>query len=106
MIEVTPSASQAVKAVMAERNLDSSLRVTLSSGGWSGPSLGLVLDEPTEHDEKYEIDGLTYLIDKKLSQQSGDIKLDYVDRGYASGLVLTSANPIGGGGCGPSCSCW
>jgi len=33
MIEVTPSASQAVKAVMAERNLDSSLRVTLSSGG-------------------------------------------------------------------------
>jgi hypothetical protein len=33
MVEVTESASKAIKAFMAEKNLDSALRVYLQSGG-------------------------------------------------------------------------
>jgi Fe-S cluster assembly iron-binding protein IscA len=33
MVEVTESASKAIKAFMAEKNLDSALRVYMQSGG-------------------------------------------------------------------------
>lgn len=66
----------------------------------------LVLDEPKDNDEKFEVDGLTYLIDKGLGEQSGTVKVDYVDNGWQAGFVLSAANPLGGGGsCGTSCSC-
>lgn len=68
----------------------------------------MVLDEPKDNDDKYEVDGLTYLIDKELSGQSGDVKVDFVDNGWQQGFVLSTANPLGSGGgsCGStSCSC-
>nr|WP_052515195.1 hypothetical protein [Dethiosulfatarculus sandiegensis] len=66
----------------------------------------LVLDEPKDADEKYEVDGLTYLIDKDLMEKSGNVKVDFVDNGWQQGFVLSSDNPLGGGNtCGASCSC-
>jgi len=69
--------------------------------------LRLVLDEPKENDETYEIEGLTYLIDKDLAAQGGKIKVDYIDNGWQQGFSLSSEKPLGGGGmsCGSSCSC-
>ena len=54
------------------------------------------------------MDGLNYLIDKELGEQSGGVKVDYVDNGWQQGFVLSSTNPLGGGAgasCGGSCSC-
>ncbi len=68
----------------------------------------MVLDEPKDSDDKYDVDGLVYLIDKELSTQSGDVKVDFVDNGWQQGFILSAANPLGGGGggCGStSCSC-
>ena len=67
----------------------------------------MVLDEPKDTDDNYEVDGLTYLLDKDLSTQSGGVKVDYVDNGWQQGFVISSTNPLGdgGGGCGTSCSC-
>lgn len=69
----------------------------------------MVLDEPKDNDETFTIDGLTYLIDKDLHGQSGDIKVDFVDNGWQQGFSIQSAKPIvdpSGGGCGStSCSC-
>lgn len=71
----------------------------------------MVLDEPKDTDDSYQFDGLTYVIDKDLSTQSGDVKVDYVDNGWQQGFMLSSAVPLGGGasgGCsssGGSCSC-
>lgn len=65
----------------------------------------LVLDEPKDNDETFEIEGLTYLIDKDLHVQGGDITVDYVDNGWQQGFALSSANPLGGSSCGTSCSC-
>lgn len=65
----------------------------------------LVLDEPKDNDDTYEFDGLTYLIDKELSDMSGDVKVDFVDNGWQKGFSIVSAKPLGdGGGCGDSCS--
>lgn len=55
-------------------------------------------------DESYEVDGLTYLIDKELDVQAGAVKVDFVDSGWQQGFVLSSTNPVGGGE-GASCDC-
>ena len=67
----------------------------------------MVLDEPKDSDESYQVDGLSYLIDKDLSVRSGDVKVDFVDNGWQQGFAISSANPMGGGAtCGSgSCSC-
>lgn len=59
----------------------------------------MVLDEPKDTDDSFEVDGLTYLMDKDLSQTTGEIKVDFVDNGWQQGFVLSSANPIAGGAC-------
>jgi len=66
----------------------------------------LVLDEPKDNDEKFDIDGITYLLDRDLSAQTGQIKVDFVDSGYSKGFAITSEKPIGGASsCGSGCSC-
>jgi Fe-S cluster assembly iron-binding protein IscA len=68
----------------------------------------LVLDEPKETDDSYQVDGLTYLIDKDLSKMSGKVTVDFVDNGWQQGFTVNSELPLGGGascssGCGDSC---
>ncbi len=107
MIQVTESAQQAIKAFMQEKQLDSALRVFMQQGGCSGSALRLSLDEANDGDESVQVAGLTYIIDKQLSQITGDVTVDYVDDGMRQGFMLTSAQalPGAGGGCGSGCSC-
>jgi len=105
MFEVTELATQNLKSYMEQNKIDSALRVSLMSGGWSGPSLGLALDEPKETDAKYEQDGLTFLVDNNLLDTCGSIKIDFMDAGMRSGFSISSTKPIGGGGCSSSAGC-
>jgi Fe-S cluster assembly iron-binding protein IscA len=59
----------------------------------------MVLDEPKETDDVYEVNSFTMLVDKDLHKKTKDITVDYVSYGMGSGF------PVGGGGCSPSCSC-
>lgn len=55
-----------------------------------------------------EIEGLTYLIDKGLSERAGTVKVDFVDNGWQQGFTLASEKPLSSGPmtCGDgSCSC-
>ena len=104
MFEVTELATQNLKTYMEQNKIDSALRISLMSGGWAGPSLGLALDEPKETDAKYEQDGLTFLVDNNLLDTCGSIKVDFIDAGMRSGFSISSTKPIGGGGCS-SASC-
>jgi Fe-S cluster assembly iron-binding protein IscA len=63
----------------------------------------MALDEPSEKDQVFELDGLTYLIDGSLIQQASPIKVDYMEDAQCAGFAITSglANRDG---CG-SCSC-
>jgi iron-sulfur cluster assembly protein len=99
MFEVTESAVENLKAYLSQNNIDSAVRVALMQGGWAGPSLGLALDESKENDEIFKEDELTFLVEQNLLNTCGSIKIDFIDAGYRSGFSITSANPIGGGGC-------
>ena len=100
MLEVTELAITNLKDYMAQNKVDSALRVALMQGGWSGPSLGLALDEPKDNDTKVEEGGLTFLVDNELMQTCGDIKVDFTESGMRSGFSISSTIPVtGGGGC-------
>jgi iron-sulfur cluster assembly protein len=101
---VTDLAVSKLKEYMEQNNIDSALRVALMQGGCSGSSLGLALDEPKENDKIFENNSLKFLIEKGLLETCGSIKVEYIDAGPRSGFGITSAKPIGGGGCGGSCS--
>ena len=106
MLTVTDSAQAALKDYFEKQKVSSALRVFLSQGGWSGPSLALALDESKESDNVYDINGITYLVDKTLSDQAKEIKVDFINQMGRSGFSVTSSMISGGGSCGSSCSCW
>jgi iron-sulfur cluster assembly protein len=101
---VTDITVEKLKEYMAQNNIVSPLRVALMQGGCSGPALGLALDERKDNDEIFEKNDLTFLIEKGLLDLCGSINVEYLDAGPRSGFSITSANPVGGGGCGGSCS--
>ena len=102
---VTDLAVTKLKEYLSQNNIESALRIALMQGGWSGPSLGLALDEPKENDKVYDQDDLTFLVEESLVETCGTINVEYVDAGPRSGFGITSANPIGGGGGCSSGSC-
>ncbi len=67
--------------------------------------MGLALDEPKDNDKVYNQSDLTFLVEDNLLETCGTINVEYVEAGPRSGFGISSANPIGGGGCSSgSCS--
>lgn len=70
----------------------------------------MVLDEPTNADEVFKINGFTMVVNRTLLDLTKSLTVDFVDHGIVSGFRVLSEVPIGGGGgcgssCGTSCSC-
>jgi len=63
----------------------------------------MVLDEPKETDDVFEVDGFTYIVDKGLMKEAKDISVDFVEQGMRSGFLISSQLPQSNS-CG-SCSC-
>ena len=105
MFEVTEKASEMIKGFLKDKPDPSYIRVFLSQGGWSGPSLGMALDEPKDDDEVVKDNGFTFLINKELYDQAKPINVDFIDSGMGQGFSISSKLQLGGGGCGSSCAC-
>ena len=105
MFTVTEKASEMIKKFFEDKEEVSAIRIFLSQGGWSGPSLGMALDEPKEADEVVKDNGFTYLVDKDLYDKAKPICVDFIDSGFGGGFSISSNLSLGGGGCGSSCSC-
>lgn len=69
--------------------------------------MALALDEPTETDRSVEVEGVTYLIDKELAEKVGTVKVDFSERGWRIGFVVTAETPLDWEipTCGSTCSC-
>jgi iron-sulfur cluster assembly accessory protein len=112
MLAVTESAVKNIKEYLSQQGIESAIRISLMSGGCSGPSLSLSLDEVQANDLTLKQDGVSFLIDKELSDTCGAVKVDYVEsKGgcgcSGGGFSITCENPLPGarsGGCGGSCS--
>ena len=101
MFQVSEKATEKIKEYFKDKETIPSIRIILSQGGWSGPSMGMALDEPREGDEVFKESEITYAINKQLFEQVKPIQVDYVETPKGSGYRITGNVAKS---CG-SCSC-
>ena len=95
MLKVTETAIANVKEYLNQEKIESPVRIFVMSGGCSGPSLGLALDEARENDLTVEQDGINFLVEKELAESCGAITVDFRESGSGSG---SGCGCSGGGG--------
>ena len=107
MFEVTDEALGKIKEYLTQQGESSPIRVVLSQGGWSGPSLGMALDELKDDDQTFDNDGVTFLVNKDLFEQVKPIKVDFIESplGARFNIVSKLSAQQSEGGCCESCSC-
>ncbi len=105
MLQVTEKASEMIKDFLKDKEGNLKIRIFLSQGGWSGPSLGMALDEPKDNDETIDEAGISFLIEKSLLDKTKPINVDFTDGPMGSGFSITSNLPKPESSCGGSCSC-
>jgi iron-sulfur cluster assembly protein len=105
MLTVSNEATEALKNIMAERSLDSPVRI-FAQNSCGGAQLALGVDEARETDHQVEFGGITFVIDKDLVDQTGAVSLNYVADAAVPGFAINSEKPlVVEGGCGCGCSC-
>jgi iron-sulfur cluster assembly protein len=118
LFTLTPTASQAVKDILTQRNLDGyALRVYVAGGGCCGVNFGMALDNNfRDVDTTFEADGVKVVVDEVSIDYLRDATIDFVnDPQHGAGFAVNSPNAKGHshgeGGCacgsdgGGSCGC-
>jgi iron-sulfur cluster assembly accessory protein len=115
-ITLSTAASDAVKNILSERNLEGyALRVYVAGGGCCGVSFGMALDNNIRDvDMTTEANGVKVLVDEVSIDYLRGATIDFVnDPVRGAGFAVDSpsakghehAHGEGGCGCGGSCSC-
>jgi iron-sulfur cluster insertion protein len=106
MIEITNSAVEKIKDIIAEENNPSLfLRMFVQGGGCSGFSYGFTLDEAqTEDDFTIEKDGVSIMVDSMSFQYLSGATVDYKEDLQGSQFVIKNPNAQSTCGCGSSFS--
>jgi iron-sulfur cluster assembly protein len=126
LFTLTPAASQAVKDIITQRNLEGyALRVYVAGGGCCGVNFGMALDNNIRDiDTAFDANGVQVVVDEVSIDYLRDATIDFVnDPQHGAGFAVNSPNAAkshshgeggcacgsGGGesscGCGGSCSC-
>ncbi len=113
-ISLSTAASEAIKHILTERQLDGyALRVYVAGGGCCGVNFGMALDNNIRDvDTTYEVDGVKVVVDEVSIDYLRGAHIDYVNdpvrgAGFAVDSPSAPAHEHGEGGCacGGSCSC-
>ena len=117
-ITLSQAASDAVKNILSERNLEGyGLRVYVAGGGCCGVNFGMALDNNIRDiDTTFNADGVMVVVDEVSIDYLRGATIDFVndpvrgagfavDSPNAKGHEHGHAHDEGGCGCGGSCSC-
>jgi len=122
-LTLTTAASDAVKNILTERNLEGyALRVYVAGGGCSGVNFGMALDNNfRDVDTTFEVNGVKVVVDEVSIDYLRDASIDFVnDPVRGAGFAVDSPNAkghshgeegcacgsgAGSCGCGGACSC-
>lgn len=72
---VDKDANLAIKEILSKKNIDYSIKISIESDGWGGPTLGLTLYEEKENDDILNIDGIKIFLDKDVKTFPSDINI-------------------------------
>ncbi|MGB8982169.1 MAG: iron-sulfur cluster assembly accessory protein [Anaerolineales bacterium] len=114
-ISLSSAASDAVKNILAERNLEGyALRIYVAGGGCCGVNFGMALDNNFQNvDTVFESEGVKVVVDEVSLDYLRGAKIDFVnDPVHGAGFAVESPNAKGHShedgdacACGGSCSC-
>lgn len=115
-ILLSTAASEAIKNILTERNLEGyALRVYVAGGGCCGVNFGMALDNNIRDvDSTFEVDGVQVVVDEVSIDYLRGATIDFVNdpvRGAGFAVDSPSARSHGhehgeeGCACGGSCSC-
>jgi len=99
---VSAEAAQAVKNILAERNLEGyALRIYVSGSGCSGVQFGMALDNNIRQaDLTMNVEGIQIVVDEVSIDYLRGAKVDFVnDPQRGAGFVVDSPLASQGGGC-------
>lgn len=104
IINITPIAISEFKRLLSEKSVPEghALRVGVKGGGCAGFSYILGFDNPTDQDERVELDGLPVLVNRAHAMYLQGIEIDYHDGLNARGFVFNNPNASKTCGCGES----
>ena len=109
LFTLTPAASQAVKDILEQRNLDGyALRVYVAGGGCCGVNFGMALDNNfRDVDTTFEANGIQVVVDNVSIDYLRDATVDFVnDPQHGQGFAVSSPNAKSGHSHGESgCAC-
>lgn len=96
-INLTQPAAEAIRNLMAEKNLQGyALRVFVQGGGCSGIQYGLALDNNIRAtDVTSETDGIKLICDEVSIQYLAGATVDYLEDAMGSGFRIENPNQIG-----------
>lgn len=72
---VDKDANVAIKEILSKKNIDYSIKISIESDGWGGPTLGLTLYEEKENDDILNIDGIKIFLDEDVKNFPSDINI-------------------------------
>src|SRR5687768_9777001 len=101
-ISLSVAASDAVKNILTERNLEGyALRVYVAGGGCCGVNFGMALDNNfRDIDTTFEANGVKVVVDEVSIDYLRDATVDFVnDPQRGAGFAVSSPNAKSGGGC-------
>jgi len=103
VLTITASAAEKIKALLADEEDVSVLRVAIQGGGCSGFQYGLGFDRgATEGDLTFEQHGVTVVVDPHSAPYLSGASVDYVDSIQQSGFAIENPNAVASCGCGHS----
>jgi iron-sulfur cluster assembly accessory protein len=101
-IRLSPTAAQAVRDLIAQRNLaeEYALRVYVAGRTCSGLQYGMSLDnKPGETDTTFEMDGIKVLVDNISIQYLRGSIINFVNDERGKGFIVENPNIL------PACDC-
>ena len=104
MVTLTPSAVQAVRDLLAKRELNGyALRVFVSGGGCSGLQYGMALEGNIRDDDfTREFEDVKVVVDEVSINYLRGATVDYVENVMGSGFKIENPNAVSDCGCGSS----
>lgn len=92
-INITERAQKEIKNIINTKNIpkDYFLRVGVKGGGCGGMSYLLGFDKPKEDDQKFEIAGISVLIEKKHYMFLMGMQVDFYEGNDARGFTFVNS---------------
>src|SRR4028118_554125 len=103
-ITITDVAAKKVRDLLGEKADagEMALRVAVRGGGCSGFQYALAFDQPKGEDHRFDVDGVSVVVDKTSMQFVFGSEVDYVESLQGAGFQVNNPNVVAACGCGSS----